>query len=577
MKKVDTTNWRRADFIRFYTEVWGVPVIPIQPNKVPALKEWRPYQTRMPTREELDGWFVKRNPWGVAIICQQGLFSPDMDSQELYDSLFKSGAFPPGASVYQSARGYHAILRAKSPLPYAVKEHNALLAATDPLLFEFGVSGHNGLAIVPDTPERTWLELYDEPCIVDYDEWLRKYVGYTKELEDILRVEIPMKCPYHHDEHASLFINPQKGVFQCFGCHAKGKVEQLLIDSTQMGFELPDKIKSLINAYLSLPTLKLSDTAQDETIDVIIDQLLEGGENGTAIISGTSGVGKTTLGLSIAIPLCRGEKVLGKLWVPTPKRVTMLSFEVSGKSLLRQAQRMTQTLGGTDNLTFLDASTVRSEDEDSINKLVRSVAMKSAEVVIMDTIQAFVRDYNSQEEATVFWKMIMRIRDELNCAVICLHHTATGEMAGTGAERAKGAIGKLVATYSATKLLYADIEGEMYYGRLSGMTRAWGRVDWCVAYEDITGTANIIDWRDLDRDARQGLGRPLIVSMLDQALILARRMGKTKTECADEIGVDRKSINRYLAGERYPDGEGEDKIRAWIEKVKAAAKVVAQS
>ena len=54
-------------------------------------------------------------------------------------------------------------------------------------------------------------------------------------------------------------------------------------------------------------------------------------------------------------------------------------------------------------------------------------------------------------------------------------------------------------------------------------------------------------------------------------------MGKTKTECSDEIGVDRKSINRYLAGERYPDREEEDKIRTWIEGIKAAAKGVAPS
>jgi len=555
-ERIDTTDWRRMEYINFYTKVWGVPVIPVRNNKMPAVK-WTPYQTRMPTEDELDEWFVRQQPWGMAIVLQNGLFSPDIDTVELYDLLFKSGAFHTGTCIYKSARGYHAIMRSGTIEPYAVKEHNAVLTAADPLLCEFGISGANQLAIVPDTPGREWIALYDDPKSVDYESWLKRYIGYSREIDRIYGTEISMRCPYgkHKDEEPSLFINRHKGVFHCFGCGARGTLDKLLKDSAEMGFTLPDEIMTALKSYLSLPALKLSDAIEEEQINTIIEKFLEGGDNGTAIISGGSGVGKTSLGLSIALSLCRGEPVLGKLKVPAAKKVVLINFESRGENIIKQARFMSKTLGTTSSLAIIDGRTVRSYDEESIERLVRSITLAKAEVVIMDSIQAFVRDYNSQEEAVIFWNLVMRLRDELGCAVINLHHTATGLDAGTGAERAKGAIGKLLATYCATKLLYADLEGEKYYGRLSGSTRAWGQVDWCIAYEGITGIAAIADWRDMDRETREGLGRPPIVDLLDQALILARRMGKTKTECAEEIGVNKSSLTRYLNGEQYPDIE----------------------
>ena len=86
MDRINTTGWKRMDFVNFYSGTWGVPVIPIHENKTPILDKWTPYQTAMPTQGELDQWFVKRRAWGPAwqrdrhcvslLLCVQDASSP---------------------------------------------------------------------------------------------------------------------------------------------------------------------------------------------------------------------------------------------------------------------------------------------------------------------------------------------------------------------------------------------------------------------------------------------------------------------------------------------------------------------
>jgi len=564
MRLIDTTGWTRMDFVRFYTDVWDCAVIPIAKSKKPLI-EWTKYQTQLPTDKEYEEWFVKQQPWGLAFVLSHNLFSIDCDTLEVFKTLKQAGAFGEGCCIHKSARGSHVVMRA-DVAPFAVKEHNPLLGAE---FWELGIGGDKALDIAPDTPQREWVALYDEPFVVPYESWLKTYLNYDKEWERLHSAEIKMNCPYHNDEHASLFINPAKGVFHCFGCPAKGTLTKLLDDSRTMGFSLPEKIWAEIKLRLSVPIIRLTDEIEEEHIEAIIDQFLEGGENATAIISGVSGIGKTTLGLSLAIPLSQGKPVLGVLAVPKAKRVAYINFEQRGTSIAKQAKAMQTTLGEAGGLIILDGRNVRLWDKPSVESLWNTLVAEQSEVLIMDSIQSFVKDYNSKEEADEVRELASKMVDELHCAVIFLHHTASGESAGRGVELAKGTLGKMLAAFCATKLLYSGLPEEKYYGRLEGTTRAWDVADWCIAYEGITRTAAIADWRELDKETREGLGRPFIADLLDQGIILARKLGKTKSECAEEIGIDRRSINFYLKGEQYPSGETEQKIRNWIDNLKA--------
>ncbi len=38
-----------------------------------------------------------------------------------------------------------------------------------------------------------------------------------------------MKCPFHHDTHASAGVNEERCYFKCFGCEVSGDVYDLII------------------------------------------------------------------------------------------------------------------------------------------------------------------------------------------------------------------------------------------------------------------------------------------------------------------------------------------------------------
>jgi len=74
----------------------------------------------------------------------------------------------------------------------------------------------------------------------------------------------------------------------------------------------------------------------------------------------------------------------------------------------------------------------------------------------------------------------------------------------------------------------------------------------------------IIDWRDIEKDDRQGLGKAPLINDLEQGILFAKKLGKSKTECAEEIGISRTGLYRWLSGEDFPDDEYEQKIRKWL-------------
>ena len=113
-------------------------------------------------------------------------------------------------------------------------------------------------------------------------------------------------------------------------------------------------------------------------------------------------------------------------------------------------------------------------------------------------------------------------------------------------------------------MIYENVPDQKYYGRIRGRTRGWGEVDYAITYENITKTAHIVDWEQVPGEEREGLGRSNIVEDLDQGIIFARTLGKTKTECAEEIGISRTQMYHWLGGEEFPDEESEQKVRKWL-------------
>lgn len=68
---------------REYVEA-GYSVIPVGSNKRPAIKEWKPYQTRLPTEEELLLWEKQYANCGIALVCGEisKVLAVDIDTED---------------------------------------------------------------------------------------------------------------------------------------------------------------------------------------------------------------------------------------------------------------------------------------------------------------------------------------------------------------------------------------------------------------------------------------------------------------------------------------------------------------
>jgi len=136
MQQVRPDNWTRKDFIKFYSEQWGCPCIPIRQDKKAQIK-WADYQRSNPTAEQYKQWFENSSPYGIAIVMRGGLFSIDLDTDELFAKLRGNWAFPRGACIYKSRRGYHVIMKADHydlNYPFSVPEHNDQLTKADKII-----------------------------------------------------------------------------------------------------------------------------------------------------------------------------------------------------------------------------------------------------------------------------------------------------------------------------------------------------------------------------------------------------------------------------------------------------------
>jgi len=90
-----------------YVHKFELPVIPVGKDKRP-LVDWKEYQTRYPTDEELERWFSDGKA-NIAIVTGpiSGIVVLDIDGEEGQESLKKYNLFIPPTPCVKTGKGYH--------------------------------------------------------------------------------------------------------------------------------------------------------------------------------------------------------------------------------------------------------------------------------------------------------------------------------------------------------------------------------------------------------------------------------------------------------------------------------------
>jgi len=111
------------EFLEAYLEL-GFSFFPVEwGQKAPPLVKWEEFQSRRPTREEVEAWLSKHAVFNVAVVCGRvsNLFVIDFDSEGAYE-VWKGGLPRDLLDLVRSAcwivrtgKGFHVYVRPEDP------------------------------------------------------------------------------------------------------------------------------------------------------------------------------------------------------------------------------------------------------------------------------------------------------------------------------------------------------------------------------------------------------------------------------------------------------------------------------
>jgi len=421
----------KLQWAKYYVEKKGFSVIPVGTDKKPAIKEWKPYQTKRPTKDELQQWFGNgsKNNIGIVTGAISGIAVVDFDTPEAV-KLAKEKHFPTTPMV-KTARGYHAYCKHKPGVGNFQDRDD--LAGID-------LRAEGGFVVAPLSIHETgkkyeWVagRSLDDLPLADLPEWILAvkpedktplkdlYAGVSKgdRNQSLARLAGSwVNDGLTYDEcldNAVLWnqrnISPlpekeiERTVRSIYEKHQRSKPKQ----------EDQTKIVTSEELYLTLESWNYIRSLNIQ-VEWLVDRLIPKGA--ITILFGKGGIGKTWLSLDIARCVGDGSPFHGYIVTKTP--VIFIDFE----NPLAVLNARTQKLGNCSNVFFWRANNEKLKAPKLDNQsweLYKSLPQGS--LLIFDTLRASQgKDENASDDMGLVLGRLKELRD-MGFTIILLHHT----------------------------------------------------------------------------------------------------------------------------------------------------------
>jgi KaiC/GvpD/RAD55 family RecA-like ATPase len=157
----------------------------------------------------------------------------------------------------------------------------------------------------------------------------------------------------------------------------------------------------------------------------------------TSLVFGESGCGKTFLALDIGLHVAAGEEWFGRR--VEPGGVVYVAAE-AGRSIVNRVAAFKQARGLDGNVPFaavtspIDLCHVQAGDIDRLIALIHEAAdLAPLALVTIDTVSRVLAggNENSPEDMGALVHSLDRLRDELHCHVLAVHHTGKDQSRGS--------------------------------------------------------------------------------------------------------------------------------------------------
>lgn len=416
----------------YYVEERNFSVIPVGTDKKPTIEKWKPFQTRKPTKYELQQWFGNgsKNNIGIVTGAISGIAVVDFDSPDAV-KLAKEKRFPQ-TPIAKTARGYHAYCRHK-PGVGNFQDRDDLPG------IDFRAEG--GFVVAPPSMHETgktyeWVagKNLDDLPLADIPEWI---------LAEKPEGKIPLRDLYagvsKGDRNQTL--TRLAGSWANDGLTFDECLENAVLWNQKNNPTLPEKevirtIRSIYETHhrrkpkhedetKTVTSEELFSTLEswnyvrnlDIQVEWLVDRLIPKGA--ITILFGKGGIGKTWLSLDIARCVGNGDPFHG--YLTTKTSVVFIDFE----NPLAVLNSRTQKLGNSENVYFWRANNekLKAPKLDSQSwELYKSLPQGA--LLIFDTLRASQsKDENASNDMGLVMGRLKELRD-MGFTVILLHHTA---------------------------------------------------------------------------------------------------------------------------------------------------------
>jgi hypothetical protein len=159
----------------------GLSVIPLKPrDKPPNLSEWKQYQTRRATEEEIDSWF-KGTDNNIGIVCGKvsgDLVVVDFDDERAFRYCFsQGGGLAEKTLCARTSKGVHVYLRLEETTKKTTLRAVGGAGKAKPSL-PVDIQGEGGYVVAPPSIHPsgkgyTFINEVSEIAVIDGDQWTR--------------------------------------------------------------------------------------------------------------------------------------------------------------------------------------------------------------------------------------------------------------------------------------------------------------------------------------------------------------------------------------------------------------------
>ncbi len=592
----------------------GFSVIPLREGKLPAVA-WKEFQSRRATRVELMKWFTGSG-WGMAIVCgavSSNLVRIDFDDPKDYEAL--KDKLPKGAPVFKSQRqggGYGCLMRSPETIP-------TLPQKTFKDRPKVEVRGEGSITVVPPTPGYNWLAFEQVPQL-DVRQWLKDVLAFdlanreqvaksvgtsaNDELSLLLRetgegersnnlvkiagmlrargldLDTALVVMEHNFEehwpHEGMDWEEAKGIFQ--GAFKRYEHEGVRVTGAPKWAETEDDDEVIVQ-HLS----QIKRKSEEET--VLVDKIVCAGELGNTVVAAPTKMGKTSLFLDLSITASRGDPVWGLLKVTRPLRIAYVDQERKAAQILENKDIMTQVIGEPNDDNFI-ILTQKSGDfnvghQKTLAMLYAALTKFKPDLIILDGWAWFCQDPSDPDKVRQALSWLKKVRQELNCASIIIHHFKKTQYA-SGREVSEDPLDRIagmkrLSDQAHTALTYVQIPGYDTFNLLSGKTNkpSWDPEKIVIDYDHTTLTHRMIDSEEgkelFDPEAYRELwGKESSESRRVKGMlnVVRHRFNWTQAELAAKLGVDRSQVSRWYSGRQNPNTESMRLLTELYQKAK---------